>query len=118
MLYSKEKGAFMHKKLAQIEKKVVQLKDELQKIGEMRPGSLTKQYQNRKEKKGGYYQISYTYRMKSRTEYVRPEFVDDLRRQVATFKRFKLLVQQWIDLAIEHSRLKIDIAKNTEEDVS
>jgi hypothetical protein len=118
MLYYTEKGGAMHKKLAQIEKKITRLKDELQKIGEMRPGSLTQQYQNRKEKKGGYYQISYTYRMKSRTEYVRPEFVDDLRRQVESFKRFKDLIQQWIDLAMEHSHVKMELAKRALKELS
>ena len=96
----------MQKKLAGIEKKIARLKDELLKIGEMRPGSLTRQYQNRKEKKGGYYQISYTHKMKSRTEYVKPEFVEDLQKQIKNFKRFKELVQRWIDLAIEPSKLK------------
>jgi hypothetical protein len=103
----------MHKKLVLIEQKIARLKNELQQIGEMRPGSLTRQYQNPKEKKGGYYQISYTYKMKSRTEYVRPEFVKELRQEVKTFKRFKSIVGQWIDLAIEHSRLKIEIAKRS-----
>jgi hypothetical protein len=118
MLYYNEKGGSMHKKLAQIEKKIALLKNSLQLIGEMRPGSLTKQYQNRKEKKGGYYQISYTYQMKSRTEYVRPEFVDDLRRQVETFKRFKSLIQQWTDWAIEHAKLKMELAKRSEDELS
>lgn len=102
----------MHKKLARIEQKIARLKDELQQIGEMRPGSLTRQYQNRKEKKGGYYQISYTYQMKSRTEYVRPEFLQELQKQIENFKHFKKLTQEWIDLAIEHSRLKMEIAKS------
>jgi len=101
----------MQKKLAQIELKIAGIKEELLKIGEMRPGSLTYQYQKPKEKKGGFYQISYTYQMKSRTEYVRPEFVEDLKNQVAAFKRFKKLVQLWIDLAIKHSHLKIKLAK-------
>ena len=108
----------MHKKLARIEQKIARLKDELHQIGEMRPESLTRQYQNRKEKKGGYYQISYTYQMKSRTEYVRPEFVAQLRSEVKAFKRFKALTRQWVDLAIEHSRLKMEIAKNAQKDLS
>ena len=107
----------MHKKLAQIERKIEAVKEELLLIGEMRPGSLTKQYHNRKEGKGSYYQISYTYKMKSRTEYVRPEFVADLRTQIKNFKRFKNLTQRWIDLAIEHSRLKIELAKQTKKDL-
>jgi hypothetical protein len=108
----------MQKKLAQIEAKIVGIKKKLMEIGEMRPGSLTYQYQKPKEKKAGFYQISYTYKMKSRTEYVRPEFVEDLRSQVATFKKFKLLVQQWTDLAIQHARLKMQIAKEAKKHLS
>jgi hypothetical protein len=101
----------MHKKLDQIKKHIAEIKEELMRIGEMRPGSLTYQYQRPKEKKGGFYQISYTYRMKSKTEYVKAEFVKDLQRQIVTFKRFKKLMQQWVDLAIRHSQTKIKLAK-------
>jgi hypothetical protein len=101
----------MHKRLDAIEKKIAGIKEQLMSIGEMRPGSLTYQYQRPKEKKGGFYQISYTHRMKSKTEYVKAEFVQDLKRQIATFKRFKKLMQQWIDLAIQHSQMKIKLAK-------
>ena len=101
----------MHKKLDPIEKKIARIKEELRRIGEMRPGSLTYQYQRPKEKKGGFYQISYTYRMKSKTEYVKAEFVQDLKGQIATFKQFKKLMQQWVDLTIRHSQIKINLAK-------
>lgn len=101
----------MHKKLDPIEKKIAKIKEKLARIEEMRPGSLTYQYQKPKEKKGGFYQISYTYRMKSKTEYIKAEFVQDMKGQIATFKRFKKLIQQWVDLAIEHSQLKIRLAK-------
>ena len=49
--------------------------------------------------------------MESRTEYVRKEYVKEVRRQTATHKRFKRLVDQWTDLSIEHSRLTMRIAK-------
>jgi hypothetical protein len=101
----------MAKSLAQIEEKIAGIKQKLMELGEMRPGSLTHQYHKPKEKKGGFYQISYTHKMRSKTEYVRPEFVKDLRDQIASFKNFKRLVQQWTDLAIEYSRLKIAAAK-------
>jgi hypothetical protein len=101
----------MHKKLDPIEKKIAGIKEGLRRIGEMRPGSLTYQYQRPKEKKGGFYQISYTYRMKSKTEYVKAEFVKDLKGQIATFKQFKKLMRQWVDLAIRHSQMKIKLAK-------
>jgi len=99
------------KRLAQIERQISKIKQELQTIGEMRPGSLTRQYKNPKEKTGPYYQISYTHKMKSRTEYVRPTFASDLRTQIATYKIFKKLIEKWIGLAIEHSKTRMDIAK-------
>ena len=101
----------MQKRILQIQRRVEKIKQQLLNIGEMRPGSLTMQYQKPKEKKCGFYQISYTYKMRSKTEYVRPEFVKDLKGQVAQFKKFKKLMQEWIDLAIEHSQLKMKIAK-------
>jgi hypothetical protein len=108
----------MHKKLVAVEKKIDIIKQKLQNVGEMRPGSLTYQYQKPKEKKGGFYQISYTYQMKSRTEYVKAEHVEELRKQIESFKRFKELMQQWIDLAINHSQLKIKLAKEGKVNLS
>jgi hypothetical protein len=103
------------KKQKQIEKQIRQIKDELEKIGRMRPGSLSRQYKRPKEKKGAYYQLSYTHKMRSRTEYIRPEFVDQIRDQIAVYKRFKKLVEKWIDLAIEHSRLSMKPTKARKE---
>ena len=96
----------------QIEKQIANIKEQLQEIGEMRPGSLTRQYRVPKEEVGPYYQLSYMHKMKSRTDYVRPQFLDQITAQVKTYKRFKKLVERWIELAILHSKLSIDIAKN------
>ena len=93
-------------KLSALEKRIKQIKQELQTIGEMRPGSLTCQYHNPQEKTGAYYQLSYTHKMKSRTDYVRPEFVDRIREQIAEYKRFRMLVDEWIALALEHAKMK------------
>ena len=72
---------------------------------------LTRQYKDPQHHAGAYWQTSYTRRMKNRTECVRQECVTDLRRQVVTHKRFKRLVNQWIDLTIEHSRPTMRIAE-------
>jgi len=98
-------------KLTQIEKRVEKIKRELQNIGQMRPGSLTCQYRNPKDKTGPFYQLSYTHKMKSRTEYVRPEYVEQLRKQISEYKRFKELVEEWIEFGIQHSKMQIDRAK-------
>jgi len=100
-----------HKTLTQIEKRVEKIKHELKSIQQMRPGSLTRQYHNPKDKTGAYYQLSYTHKMKSRTEYVRPEYVEQLRKQISQYKRFKELVEKWIELGIQHSKMQIDRAK-------
>ncbi len=97
--------------LTQIEKKIEEIKQELQTIQQMRPGSLTCQYHNPKDKTGAYYQLSYTHKMKSRTEYVRPEFVEQINEQISEYKRFRKLVDQWVELSIEHSKEQMDIAK-------
>jgi hypothetical protein len=98
-------------RIQQIERRIERIKEALRSIGPMRPGSLTRQYKDRSHQTGGYWQISYTRRMKSRTEYVRAEWVAQVRREIAVHKRFKRLVEQWIDLAIEHSRLTMQIPK-------
>jgi hypothetical protein len=98
------------KRIQQIERRIDRIKRALLEIGPMRPGSLTRQYKDPQHHTGAYWQISYTRQMKSRTEYVRKEYVKEVRRQTVTHKRFKRLVEQWIDLSIEHSRLTMKIA--------
>lgn len=105
MLYMK------HTTLTQIEKTIEKIKQELQTIQQMRPGSLTCQYRNPQDKVGPYYQLSYTHKMKSRTEYVRSEFVPGIREQIFEYKRFRVLVNQWVELAIKHSKIQMDNAK-------
>ena len=53
------------KRIQQIERRIDGIKKELQKIGPMRPGSLTRQYKNPENRDGAYWQISYTRQMKS-----------------------------------------------------
>src|ERR1700691_1573098 len=99
------------KRIQQIEQRIDRIKKALRESAPMRPGSLTRQYKDPQHHTGAYWQVSYTRRMKSRTEYVRQECVKELRRRIATHKRFKRLVDQWIELSIEHSRLTMQMAE-------
>jgi hypothetical protein len=56
--------------------------------------------------------------MKSRTEYVRPVFLEDLDTQVNTFKWVKTYTQKWIDLIIEYSCFKMNLAKRAKDKLS
>ncbi len=96
-------------RLKQIEKRIERIKSELVKIEAMRPGSLTKQYKDPRMQTGPYYQLSYTFEMRSRTEYIRNEYVRDIRRQVKLYKRHKQLNADWVSLSIEHSKLAMKL---------
>ena len=98
-------------RIRQIEQRINRIKEKLCETGPMRPGTLTRQYKNPKEAVGPYWQISYTRNMRSRTEYIRQERVVDIRKQIAAYKRFKGLIDQWIDLSIEWSKLDLKIEK-------
>jgi hypothetical protein len=98
--------------LRPIEARIEHIKHELFTIGEMRPGSLTKQSRARKDR--SYYQLSYTHKMKGRTEYVRSEFVAETKRQISTYKRFRGLVEEWTELAIQHAKMKVELVKGRE----
>ena len=98
-------------KLTQLENEICKIKNELSELGPMRPGTLSMQYKVPAENKGPYYQISYTHKMKSRTQYVRREWVDDIRGQIAVYKRFKKLIEKWIDLSIEYSQMRMKQVK-------
>jgi hypothetical protein len=101
----------INKKLSQIEQRIEKVKSKIALIGEMRPGSLTRQYKHSETQTGAYYQISYTLDKKSRTEYVRKESVSDIRKQIANYIRFKKLTTEWIKLSIERSKLSLKLKR-------
>jgi hypothetical protein len=76
------------------------------KLGAMRPGTLTVQYRKPAEKKTPFHQLSYTHKGRSRSEYVRPENLAAVRREVNTYKKFKALVETVTELSLEASRLR------------
>ena len=110
-------------KLKHIEKKIKKIKEELLNLGELRPGSMSKQFnvcgkpscrckdKKNPRKHGPYYQISYSRKGKSSSVFVRTESVKDIENQLANYKRLMQLVNLWIDLAIEHSKLKLDLIR-------
>jgi len=97
----------MSTQLEEMNRRIKGIKRELLELGPIRPGSISRQYRRPKEKQRPFYQISYTHRMRSRSEYVRPENLDSLRREIATFKRFRKLIDQWVDLALRTSQLRV-----------
>jgi hypothetical protein len=100
-----------NKHLAQIKQRIEKIKAELAAIGDMRPGSLTRQFKDPKARTGAYYQLSFTLDMKSRTDYIPRPCLAQVRREVANYKRFKTLSAAWVALSIERSRLSIKLVR-------
>ena len=96
----------MSTQLRRTEDQIEGIKQELLALGPMRPGSITRQYRLPKERRRPFYQISYTHRMRSRSEYVRPDNLATLRKETATFKRFRKLIDRWVALALIASQLR------------
>ena len=88
------------------EKRIRALLAGMAKLGAMRPGTLTVQYRNPAEKKTPFNQLSYTHKGRSRSEYVRPENLAAIKREVETYKRFRTLVEEVTELSLETSRLR------------
>jgi len=47
--------------------------------------------------------------MKSKSEYIRPEFVKSVKGEIDSYKRFRRLVDEWVALGIEYSRLSMKL---------
>ncbi len=106
-----------------IEKKIAGLKEKIMMLGDMHPGSLSKQYNicgkatcsckdlENPKKHGPYYQLSFVHKGKSTSRFIKKENVPEVRRHLAAYKKFKLLVDEWKVLATELAKLRIDEAK-------
>ena len=101
-----------------LERRIRKVKQEIAALGELRPGNLSRQYnvcgnpdcrckETPPRKHGPYYQISFTWHGRSRTQFVRKEDLPEVRKQLRNYKRLRELVDTWIGLGMELSRLKI-----------
>lgn len=98
--------------------RIKEIQKTLSDLGEMRPGSVSMQYnvcgnstcrckdKENPQKHGPYFQLSYTHKGKSTTEFVKAENVDEIKQQVANFREFKKLTEEWIDLSVKIAKLR------------
>jgi len=102
---------------AAILRRIAEIKAQLVALGPLRPGHLSQQYNvcgtpgcrckaNPPRKHGPYYQLSYTWRGKSHTEFVRPENLPALRQQLLNYERLRNLLDEWIALGINAAQLQ------------
>jgi hypothetical protein len=108
--------------IEQLKARVNRIKEELLELGEIRPGSLSEQYNvcgnptcrckdpKNPQKHGPYYQLSYTHKGRSTTEFVRKENVAELQEQLKNYKTFKKLMEDWVDLSVKIGKLRKKLA--------
>lgn len=105
--------------IKKLEKRVEKIKLELQKVGEMRPGSLNKQMTvcgrsgcvcmdpKKPKKHGPYFQLSYVHQGKSTSQFIQKELVSMVTQQLENYKTFKSLTMEWVDLALAIAKEKL-----------
>jgi hypothetical protein len=106
---------FMQKEtedIPKLESEIAATKHKILMLGAMRPGKLSRQYKDRKTKAGSYWQLNYTYQMKSCTEYVRIKSLKRIRKETSVFKDYKRLSEKWVDLELRLSKIRSGLEKN------
>jgi hypothetical protein len=97
------------------------VKAQLLAVGEMRPGSLTRQYNvcgkpncrckdpEHPRRHGPYYKLSYAHKGKLTTQFIRKEALKQVRAELSNYKKFRRLTARWIDLALKLAKLKLTL---------
>ncbi len=102
-----------------LEAKIAKIKAALAALGDLRPGTLSQQYNvcgnpgcrckaSPPRKHGPYYQVSFTWHGKSQSQFVRREDLSAVRTQLRNYQRLRTLVDTWISAGLELSRLRVD----------
>lgn len=108
----------MNRRQQVLEARIDQLKQAVVGLGDLRPGKLSQQYNvcgkaecrckaDPPQKHGPYYQLSFTRNGKSSSQFVRQADLAVVRQQLRNYQRLRELVDRWIALGMELSRLKL-----------
>lgn len=115
------------KNIKTLQNQIDKIKAKLLTIGDMHPGSLTKQYNicgaascrckdpDNPKKHGPYYQLSYVHNGKSTSRFIKQNYVTEMKKQINNYKLFKKIMRDWTNLATSLAQLKADLAKKSEQ---
>lgn len=108
----------MNRRADVLQRQVERIKQELLDLGDLRPGSLSEQFnvcgtpgckckKSPPQKHGPYYQVSYTRKGKSGTKFVKRQQVATVKRQLRNYAKMRELVDRWVEAATELSELRL-----------
>ncbi|MGH2362996.1 MAG: DUF6788 family protein [bacterium] len=102
-----------------LEARIARIQQEITGLGaDLQPGTLTQQYNvcgkvgcrckaHPPQRHGPYYQLSFTRKGKSTTQFVKREDLPLVRQQVRNYRRLTKLLDRWIAWGMELSRLRL-----------
>jgi hypothetical protein len=108
----------MNRRQPSLQARIDQLKQAVLRLGDLRPGKLSQQYNvcgkadcrckaDPPQKHGPYYQLSFTRNGKSSSQFVRKQDLAVVRQQLRNYQRLRELIDRWVALGMELSRLKL-----------
>ncbi|MEW6747561.1 MAG: DUF6788 family protein [Planctomycetota bacterium] len=108
----------MEKRIRILEAQIEKIKGELVLIGDLRPGSLSAQYnvcgnpncrckQDPSLRHGPYYQLSFSRKGRSGTKFVKKPQLPLVKQQLQNYARLRALVDRWIELSLELCQLRL-----------
>jgi hypothetical protein len=113
-----------HTPRKQIQVELEKVQKEILGIGPMRSGQIGQVYTAcqkpgckcidpvNPQKHGPFYKLCYKRRGKRSTQFIRPEFLEEVRGQIAAYHRFRDLTDKWAELAAELARLDLEEARS------
>jgi len=108
----------MNARRQSLQARIEKIKHAIAGLGDLRPGALSQQYnacgnprcrckEDPSLRHGPFYQLSYTWRGQSTTRHVRKDDVSQVKQQLRNYRKLRKLVDQWVALGMELSRLKL-----------
>jgi len=107
----------------QLQQRLQRIQTQLLALGPIHPGSLSEQYNvcgtpgcrckdpKRPQTHGPYYQLSYTWRGRSRSRFIRGPRLKAMQEKIANYKRFRQLTEEWVDVALELEAVEREVTQ-------
>lgn len=118
-----EKGLTKFETVSAIEKRINGIKKGIVALTDIRPGSLSQQFNvcgnptcrcknpTNPQRHGPYFNLSYTYRGKQTSEYIPKEYVRQTKRGMSNYTKLKILIDEWIELSMKKTKIEIKLMR-------
>jgi hypothetical protein len=106
------------KSIAKLQREISAVRQALQELEPMHPGSVSMQYQlcgrtgcrcmdpEHPHPHGPYHKLAYVHRGKPVCRFVRADCADEIKQRLATYKTFRNLMNRWIELSIQQAKIE------------